>query len=73
MLFFAVHVVIISVIVDFLVNGALELFILGHFRLRNSYSRRSALAFTLSLAVAFAATAAFILFTQTFSPPTNQP
>lgn len=43
MFFFAVLLVILTVIINLLVNGALKLLLFGNFRLRNGYSRRGAL------------------------------
>ena len=43
MFFFAVHLVILTVIIHRLVDGALKLLLFSNFRFRNGYPRRGAL------------------------------
>lgn len=53
MFFLAVHLVILTVIINLLIYGALELLLFGNFRLRNGYPRGGALTVT----------AIFVIFT----------
>jgi hypothetical protein len=47
MFFFTVRIVIVAVIINLLVNGALEFLVLGHFSVRNGKTR-GAVPFRLS-------------------------